>query len=214
MNKKQKKKIELKKNISIIINMVLIILGIIGFIETIRMLGKYDITYYTLDSNLLAIFVEILYLYFLVIKEKIPRWLQLLKYIATLSLVITFVVVVLVLAPLENNNYRYFLLYGSQLYYHTLCPIIAFISFLFLENYKYEKKDILYALSFTIIYAIISILLNCIGVMNGPYPFLKVRINPWYISILWFIVILGLSYLLSYFLYYSKNLINKNTKYK
>lgn len=214
MNKKQKKKIELKKNISIIVNMALIILGLIGFIETIKILGKFDIKYYTLDSNLLAIVVELLYLYFVVVEEKIPRWLQLLKYVVVLSLVITFIVVVLVLVPMDNYRYGYYLFYSSQLYYHTLCPILAFISFMFLENYSYEKKDRFYALSFTIIYAIIAIVLNLIGVINGPYPFLKIRLNPWYVSIMWLVVILGMAYLLSNLLYYLKKKTSKNFKYK
>ena len=214
MTKKQKKKVELKKNLSIIINMLLIILGIIGFIETIEMLGKFDIKYYTQDSNLLAIFVEMLYIYFLVVKEKVPKWVQVLKYIATLSLVITFVVVVLILAPLGNYNYGYFLFYSLQLYYHTLCPIIAFISFAFIEDYSFERKHKWYAMLFTLIYAIIAIIFNILGIMDGPYVFLRVTVNPWYISLMWTAIIFVLVYLLSSFLFCIKNVNKKQKSYK
>jgi len=49
----------------------------------------------------------------------------------------------------------------------------------------------------TIIYAIISIILNILKVMDGPYLFLHVYNQPIYASVLWIIGILGGAYLIA-----------------
>lgn len=212
MKKKQKKRMELNKTISIILNMILVFMGMIGFIETIKLLGKFDIKYYTQQSNLIAIFVELLYLYFITIEERVPKWLKLLKYIAVLSLIITFTVVLLILVPMFDFNYKLYMFTGSMLYYHTLCPLLALISFVFFEDYSFEKKDIIVGMTYTLAYAIVALILNGIGKLVGPYPFLEIRNNPWYASIIWFIVIIGGAFGLSYMLYYLKEKYNNHLK--
>lgn len=88
--------------------------------------------------------------------------------------------------------------YNELTYFHTLCPILAFLSFTNFESHEIEeKKDCIRATYFTIIYAIILIILNIINVVEGPYPFLRVQENPIWMSIIWFIVTVGGSYLLS-----------------
>ena len=212
MKKKLKKRMELNKKISIILNMLLVVFGVIGFIETIQLLGKFNIKYYTQESNLIAIFVELLYLYFIIIEEKIPRWLELLKYVAVLSLMITFVVVIFILVPMFDFNYGLYMFTGSMFYYHTLCPILAFISFMFFENFSYRKKDMIIAMSFTLLYAMVTLILNGVGKLVGPYPFLEIRKNAWYLSIMWFVVIIGGAFGLSYLIYYLKDKYNKYIK--
>ena len=48
--------------------------------------------------------------------------------------------------------------------------------------------------------------------MVGPYPFLFVYEQPWYMSIIWSVVMLGGSYLLAYLLYFFKEALNKRKK--
>lgn len=209
MKKKLKKKIELYKSIGIILNMLLILFGLLGFIESVKLFGKFDLKYYTQDSNLLAIFVEMLFLYFIIVEEKAPKWLAILKYIATLSLTITFVVVLLILIPINGFDWKFMLFGGPTLYYHTLCPLIAIISFIFFENYSFNKKDITIAMSFTFCYAIVAIVLNLLGRLVGPYPFLEILNNPWYETIMWLFIIIGGAFGLSYLLFIIKNKYNK-----
>ena len=49
----------------------------------------------------------------------------------------------------------------------------------------------------TLIYAIVLIILNILGVVDGPYPFLRVMNQPVYMSFVWFIVIVGGAFFLA-----------------
>ncbi len=48
-----------------------------------------------------------------------------------------------------------------------------------------EKRDSLLALIPTGLYALVMVPLNVFRVYDGPYPFLRVHNQPWYMSILW-----------------------------
>ena len=89
-------------------------------------------------------------------------------------------------------------------YHHTLCPILAIISYIFFENNKIKKKDIPYTMIFTITYTIILIICNILHIIEGPYPFLLIYKQPVYMSILWILIIDGGAYLLSKGLYIAK----------
>lgn len=79
-----------------------------------------------------------------------------------------------------------------MLYHHTLCPILAILSFVFVE--KYENLNTIHGLYFTIIYAIIMISLNVLKVVEGPYPFLLVYKQPIIHSIIWTVIIFAITY--------------------
>lgn len=190
-----------KEKISLIINMFIIILEIIGFFVTLRINHKISYEFYTEDSNILALIVSCIYVFFLLKKHDIPRWVQLLKYMTTICLSLTFLVVILILAPMYNFNYGYLLFKGSLLYQHLLCPILSIISFIFFDNIKVlEKKDSIKGISITIIYAVILVILNIMDFVKGPYPFLMVKNQPIFISSIWFLIIISLTYLIAYLL--------------
>ena len=154
--------------------------------------------YYTQLSNYFALCSAEIYLVFLIrnIKDKskeIPKWVSILKYSATLSLLVTFLVVVFILTPYYGKDIIIWIFFeGSNLFYHTLCPIITFISFMFFESHNIKGiKDNFRAVYFTIAYAIVFITLNILKVYEGPYPFLMVYKQPVYMSIIWFIIIVG-----------------------
>lgn len=187
-----------KKKKSLIFNIILVILGIIGFIISIKNVHLSLFVYYTQDSNIFAFIISGIYVYYLLKEKEIPVWLNILKYIAVTSLMVTFLVVIFILAPMFGFNYVYFLFVGANLYYHFLCPIIAFISFVFFEEYEIKGyKENLLATSFTGIYAFIFIILNILKIVDGPYPFLQIYKNPIYMSVLWFFLIVGGSFFLS-----------------
>ena len=112
--------------------------------------------------------------------------------------VVTWLVVVFVLAPMVKFNYKWILFNGDFLYYHFLCPIVSLISFIFFEEHnKYDLKDNVRSMYPTLIYAVILIILNAIGKVKGPYPFLEVRTNSYLSSIIWGIGLIGSMFLLS-----------------
>ena len=52
-----------------------------------------------------------------------------------------------------------------------------------------EKRDGWLALIPTGLYALVMAPLNCFRVISGPYPFLCVHEQPWYVSVAWLFAI-------------------------
>lgn len=231
-----KQEIEIEKeNKALTLNIILIIFGIMGFIRTLIGMGNPAIEYYTQLSNYFALISATIYTFYLLKNRKerektkerenkkeeeknenkektrtntsIPKWVSILKYSSTLSLLVTFLVVLFILLPIYGLKIFVWLFFlGSNLFYHTLCPILTFISFMFFEKHNIQGlRDNFRAIYFTIIYAAIFITLNILKVVEGPYPFLMVYKQPVYMSIIWFIVIVGGAFGLSMLIMKIKN---------
>ena len=158
--------------------------------------------FYTEDSNYFAGIVCLILAIFqineLINGKEIPKIIRLLKYVAVCLLMVTFTVVIFVLAPMVGgvDGYKMLLLNGSMLYQHLLCPIFALSSFVHLERKnKIPKNYTFISLIPTIIYAVIMIILNILKIIEGPYPFLMVYRQSILMSIVWFILILGGSFI-------------------
>ena len=181
----------------LILNIIMIILEIAGIVTTFRTLGKIEIKYYTECSNILMLITSSIYTYYLLNKNNIPKWLEILYHMAVLGLTITFLVVILVLAPMYNYIYGWLLFNGAMLYFHTLCPVLAIVTYLFFMKTHLNKNEIIYTMLFTMVYTVVIIICNILHIVEGPYPFLLVYKQPIYMSILWVILIDGGAYLLS-----------------
>lgn len=188
-----------KETKALIFNILIVILEIIALIETIRQFGRLQIEYYTIDSNLFALATSIL---FIIFHKKDYEWLKDLKYITTCCLAVTFLVVVFILTPALEFRYDIYMFSGTMLYQHTLCPILAVLSYLLFEN---RSKKTYLCISFTIIYAIILVILNLADKVVGPYFFLMVKKQPVINTIFWFIIILAINYFIGLFLTKFKN---------
>src|SRR5574344_533991 len=168
-----------KQIIALILNLAVVICEIIATSLSIHQNGFKLFQFYTEDSNLfalLACLILSIYLIIGLIKKKyyVPKWVTTLKYFATCFLTITFLVVIFILIPMMSKAYPgaalAFLTRGSMLYQHLICPILVFISFVFIESIPLTKKENILSLLPTIIYAIILIILNILRVVEGPYP--------------------------------------------
>ena len=103
------------------------------------------------------------------------------------------------------------LTYGSMLYMHLLCPIIGIITFIYFDDMSsIDKKDIKKGTLLTLVYAVIIISLNILRLIEGPYPFLFVYKQPIYMSIIWFVIIIGFSYLIGWILHKLKSYVRIN----
>lgn len=195
-----------KRNVSIALSFIIIILEIIALIVCYNSFG-INLAYYTIDSNIFLLISTILYL---ITINNVPKIVQLLKYSSTLSVFITFLVVVFVLYPMYDFNFQFMFLDGPNLYMHVLCPVLAIISFIFFDSNEIENslKNNLRSLYFTIIYAIILISLNILNVVSGPYPFLKVNQQSPLMSLFWIVLILGGALILSKALLFLKDMNN------
>jgi hypothetical protein len=190
----------MKRKYAISFNILIVIMEIIAFIITYKQIHTVAIQYYTEDSNLLALISSLIFLIYLLFNKKIPRWLEIFKYVSTTCLMLTFLVVIFILSPMHNFNYDYMLFTGTLLYHHLLCPTFSFITLIFFDNINVYKKDYLYSVLATSVYAVVLIILNIFKVLEGPYPFLYVYKQPIYISILWFIIIFSITYVINYIL--------------
>lgn len=190
----------MKKKAFVSINVLIIIFELISLYLSIKEFDYKMLTYYTQYSNLLALVSSTIILFYLN-KEK-PKWLKILRYISVNVLTITFLVVSFILVPLLSLKYgmKCFMMftYGSMLYHHLLCPILFFISFVFLEdNYCLSKKQNIYVLIPTFAYGIIMAFLNAIQVVDGPYPFLQIDDQPLILTLIWLIILFSFSYYIS-----------------
>lgn len=209
-----------EKIIALSLNFIIIVCETIALTSSIINEGIGLFRFYTKDSNILLFIASIItFIYLLlevVYKKKImPKWTKVLKYVSVCTVTLTFVTVVLVLSPMyDDGNALWMMLFdGTMLYYHTICPMLAIVSFLFFEeNYCMNIKSTLYGVIPTFAYAAVVFPLNILKIMVGPYPFLFVYEQPWYMSIIWSIVMLGGSYLLAYLLYFFKKTLNKKEK--
>ncbi len=186
----------MKRKVAIALNAILVLLEIIGVILTVRTIGYIDVAYYTEDSNLLSLVISVIFLVYL-LKGKVPKYVSIIKYMSVLCLMVTFLVVLFILGPMYNFNYQWLFFTNDLIFFHLLCPIVAFVSFVFFEEHEFDRKDSLRACYFTFIYAIILVILNIVDVVEGPYPFLMVRKQSIIMSLVWGIVIVGGSYILA-----------------
>ncbi len=211
MEKQKKVKIAFWMNLAIF---VLECIG--GYLYFIRS-GWNFVQFYTEDSNTLALITCL----FLAVYEYqmwkgqrsvLPGWIQELKYIATVCLTLTFLVVIFILIPLQGGigSAYFFLINGSMLYHHLICPILAFVSFLWFDPMeKRSRREIGVALLPTLVYALVLVILNLAKLVDGPYPFLKVYQQPVYMSCIWVAVILGAAYAIAAIL---SKMSNQHTK--
>ena len=180
------------RNINLIINTAIVILEIIGFILVFNELGITSLEYYTEDSNLLLLISSIIFKIYLSKNNELPSRFKSFRYLAIVSTTLTLIIVLTVLSWTTDFGLYHLLFNGSMLYHHTLCPILAILSFVFVE--KYENLNTIHGLYFTIIYAIIMISLNVLKVVEGPYPFLLVYKQPIIHSIIWTVIIFAITY--------------------
>ena len=153
--------------------------------------------FYTELSNLFAMgvcFVTALcQLRALLTGGEMPAWVRTLKYTVTCCLMLTFLTVVFVLAPMYGPDGHYvMLLTSSMLYNHFLNPVTALLSFVLLERAPaLPRRAVGRAMIPTLVYGGVMLAANVAKVYKGPYPFLYVYEQPLWTSCMWVVVILG-----------------------
>lgn len=93
--------------------------------------GLFGLRYFTLLSNLLCGFSALL-VAITVTEHGLPFGVWLLKYVATAAVTVTFVTVMVFLGPTLGYKSQ---LQGSGFYYHAAGPLLAILSFCFLERF-------------------------------------------------------------------------------
>ncbi len=190
-------------------NLVIFIMLIVSFViifatDEKNNLIEHDLSvfkYFTVDSNVFMGLMAFVSLFF--INKKTPLIVSILKYVATCSVSLTFLTVMVYLGPLYGFP---MMLAGANLFMHLLIPVLAIIH-LFLLEPKMEN----YKFSYTI-YSILPMILYGIGyltniaVHNGygdiRYDWYFFGQGGIWIGILMFFLMAAFSYVIGVALYF------------
>ena len=194
---------------------ILMITGIqiIGHSQTLTETGYHALQFFTVDSNLLVLATSILMLiyYLLMMNKKIealPNWLKIVRLCSVVGVTLTMLTTVFYLGFIVTTGYLS-LFYNANLFYHLLVPLFSIISFiLFEQEVDLKKNQCFYGLIPTVLYSIYYIT-NVFthydhGVSNfyDFYGFAQGGVIGMIIS---FIVMLGITLLISFVLLLVKN---------
>jgi len=194
-----------KRKIALLLNIAIIVLELIGFGYTIYKDHSIAVEYYTNDSNIIALISSIIFVIFYKKKKEFVKDLRLLS---TILLTLTFIVVILILTPMYNFNYTLLMFTDTFIIFHTLVPIISFISYVFFEEGSKMKYV---GLIFTGMYAIVLLILNAFDLIVGPYPFLEIKKQSPIMCITWGLIIIIGSYIIGFTIYKLNKKINKRS---
>ncbi len=216
-----------KLKISLILNIFIFLMAVVGSIFCFGEIylvytkpldhGIRLLKFFTVQSNVLAGITSLLYIiYFLrenKTKKPIPMAVHILRYIATIDLVVTFLVVALLLGFIVDEGY--FSLYvNANFFFHFAIPVLNLISFAFFESTpKLNFKDTFVGVIHLILYSIFYLTVVLINYHDGAVPLE----HDWYgfaqlglgIAFVCAIVILVGGYLVAFLLYKINNK-NKN----
>ena len=193
---------KLQKLLSIFCNLLILYWESIALPISWEGMGMEMFTFYTENSNLFSTLACALMaaaqIGALLTGGEVPRWVKTLKYMSTCCLMLTFLTVVFVLAPIYGpGGYYVLLLTGSMLYHHFLNPVVSFFSLVLFERApRLPRRAALYALVPTLLYGAAALAMNLARVLEGPYPFFKIYEQPVWVSCLWAVVLLGGSFLI------------------
>ena len=141
--------------------------------------GFQSLRFFTVLSNIfvaIAALIMIIYNVKNILDEnkEYPNWLIVLKHTATTAVAVTFITVLLILAPgYAYMGKGYFTLFSNNSFImHFLTPIMAIITFVFFEcSKKVSFKKSLFGLLPVILYSILyTIMVVAIGEANGGWP--------------------------------------------
>ena len=216
-----------KQKISLIFSIIIVILAIVGSVFCFGEIylvytkpldhGIRLLKFFTVQSNVLAGITSLVYIIYLLRENKtqkpIPKAVYILRYIATIDLVVTFLVVALLLGFIVDEGY--FSLYvNANFFFHFAIPVLNLISFIVFEKpQKLNFKDTFIGITHIILYSIFYITVVLLNYHDGAVPLE----HDWYgfaqlgpgIAFVCFVVILGVGYLIAYLLYKLKNKNNK-----
>ena len=179
-----------------VLHTILILLEIAALMHDIPAFGAGMIRFYTIDSNILQLVISALILLCLVRKRPISKGLVTVHLISAVALTVTFLIAALVLAPQEG--FAYYFLSDVAPINHFLGPLLSVVSFLTIGEAERLSAGALFApAGATLLYGMIALALNGLGILDGPYFFLRVRSESAAVVIQWFAIIAVLCVILS-----------------
>ncbi len=203
----------MKSNASVafILNLLVCICEGIGLFFCLNF-GLGMLQYFTILTGIMAFFVSLIYVIAMLQKKDekaLPYGILMARYVSAASLAMVFLVVIALCIADKSLAMFY---EGFFLYMHLLAPIFSVISFIIFEgDRRYNrKKNIGLALLPVTIYGVVIYILNFARIVDGPYPFLHIYSQPWYMSVLYGVSIGVACFLISkYILYFNQKYSRK-----
>jgi len=190
----------------------IIIFEIIGFCLSIPKGGLRIFIYYTELSNFLT-FISAIFLLIGIKKNKFPKALIITRFTSSCMLLMTALITIFVLVPSGEHSIDSLLLSPLDIgfYHHLICPCLSIASYIFFEPHINNYPSLLAPLSMTILYGIVTLILNLAYVINGPYPFLRVYDQPISTTILWFSFLILFVLFLSWVIMFLSKKVKKSS---
>ena len=213
--------------IALILNSVIFAVGTLGVAFTftgVRLTGATDtvagfsaLKYYTVLSNIFMTVVSgIAAVYGILITsgkvKEMPATLYCIKLAATTCVTLTFLIVMIYLAPFNPDGF-FSMFTNSNLLYHFVVPILAFTVFVIYEKteiikYRYTFISVIPTLVYGIIYSVVALSHVSDGEFIPEYDWYSFFYGGTFFAIGIYIIILGISYL-SAFVLWKLNKIKK-----
>ena len=182
----------MRKVISLVLNILIIIFGIIGTVMMFTFTGDgsglmasgfRNLKFFTVLSNVICAIVSVVWIIFIAMKKKFP---VLVKLMAAAAVGLTFIIIVAFLQPMYPNLNLY---EGGNLWFHLILPVTAMIEFIVLDISASDDNDSKKKIPFkyTILSAIPSLLYGLGYLFNilingiGEWP----DTNDWYGFLNW-----------------------------
>ena len=168
----------MKKKTSIIIKSIAIISALFGLAKICTNL--MSITYFTTLSNVFVIIMLSLFLIKEIFNLKYKKYLYIIKFLSTISISLTFLVFLFLLAPTLDSGFinAYLMNDAGSLCVHFITPVLSIIDFLLFDReYKLNKINALHATIPPLIYVLFVVIGSQLGLrwgkMYAPYNFLN-----------------------------------------
>ncbi len=135
--------------------------------------------FFTVDSNIFMGLISLLFIIKEIKNEEITKNMYRLKLMSTTAVSLTFIIVFTYLGPIAAGGIKS-MLQNSNLFFHLIIPVLSIINLtLFEKTDKLKRKDTLYGIIPTVIYALFYLTNILIHVENGKVS----PIYDWY----WFV---------------------------
>lgn len=192
--------------IAVLLNLVLVVIEVFANLALWRQHPVFRdlVIWYTHQSNFLALLSSALFILVGMVAlfrdGRMPRALKVFRLLCTVQLYITFIVVLVGLAPMSVlSGGSFTAMYAGPMFtMHLMAPLLSLLSFVFFEGSpRLTMGDALIGISYTWVYSLVMVVLNAEGILDGPYPFLQVDTNPWWMTLLYFLVMIPGGFLVS-----------------
>lgn len=223
----------------ILCNLLIVVFAIVGIFLNFKEpnASKNTILYFTTQSNIWIMCICIVLTFYDILKKDVPKTVYIIKYIFTVSILITGIVYNFILAP------QYAIYFGSLLkaysvsvtILHVVVPLLSFISYILFDENPFKRKFNLLGCTMPLLYFAFIILLSMIttndylfdgigGVPSKfPYFFLDYINNGWFTltsdisklgTFYWLIISVVLVMIISQLLRYTQNKVTKSKWYE